>query len=145
MGKKLRSSQYQSQYLYGQTDFLKPSKSYFVHAGIISDINLIWWIIAAYFEINKKLTHFYVRTILWNRSLNLNFFSSNVFIILLTLFFFQVHPGEMTQDFIDELELVHNLRHERLTPIEEIRQNEEGYVIIYRTNRGNLKGNYCTK
>lgn len=48
----------------------------------------------------------------------------------------------MNQDFIDELNIVHNLRHERLTPIEEIRANEEGYVIIYKTNCGNLKGKY---
>jgi len=47
----------------------------------------------------------------------------------------------MNEDFIEELDIVHNLRHPRLTPIEEIRANEEGYVIIYKTNSGNLKGN----
>ena len=46
----------------------------------------------------------------------------------------------MNQEFIDELYIVHNLRHARMTSIEEVKANDEGYAIIYKTNNGNLKG-----
>ena len=46
----------------------------------------------------------------------------------------------MNQEFIDELSVLHNLRHPRLTPIEEVRKSDNVHVIVYRTNSGNLKG-----
>lgn len=51
----------------------------------------------------------------------------------------KIHRGEMNQEFIDELYIVHNLRHARMTSIEEVKANDEGYAIIYKTNNGNLK------
>lgn len=51
----------------------------------------------------------------------------------------KVHQGEMNQEFIDELSVLHNLRHPRLTPIEEVRKSDNVHVIVYRTNSGNLK------
>ena len=48
----------------------------------------------------------------------------------------------MNQEFIDELSVLHHLRHPRLTPIEEVREGDNVHVIVYRTNSGNLKGKH---
>jgi hypothetical protein len=59
---------------------------------------------------------------------------------------FQVHYGELDEDFLEDLSIIHRLKHPNLTPIEEVRRTPEvGCVIIYKKNSGNLRGKILAK
>jgi len=58
----------------------------------------------------------------------------------------QVHYGELDEDFVEELSIIHRLKHPNLTPIEEVRRTPEvGCVVIYKKNSGNLRGYILAK
>ena len=43
-------------------------------------------------------------------------------------------------DAYEEIVLIGDLTHPRITPIEEVRGNDEGIAVVYQSNAGNLKG-----
>ena len=43
-------------------------------------------------------------------------------------------------DAYEEIVLIGDLKHPRITPIEEVRGNDEGIAVVYQSNAGNLKG-----
>jgi hypothetical protein len=47
---------------------------------------------------------------------------------------------KIKMDAYEEIVLIGDLTHPRITPIEEVRGNDEGIAVVYQSNAGNLKG-----
>ena len=72
-----------------------------------------------------------------------NFLKTLRFSSINIIFQIKYYAGKARDDAIDEIDLIHNLKHPRLTPIDELRANDDGFAIFYATNAGNLHSEFC--